>query len=385
MLKPKPEGGDHVWGAEKSFLEIARSFREQGVEISTVEWPPAMCRSRAVPFRTFELVSSSGGFSMLRAILATISICRITRSQAIYAYTLYFRETVIPALVAAIVLRKPLYVSVNDDKRREEDESSLSTTLRQMVISSRSIRSIMYQMAYHLSRRFICRVAKASFVTTGYVADFARSVLKGRRVIVVERGIGSAWIQGTNPGVQGFEKIYDAAYLGRLDQLKGIGTLLLAWKLVVDQRSDAKLLVMGSGDLLEGAIAQAKDLGMAGNVVFTGYVADESVIQKSLRSARIFVFPSLKEGFANAVAQAMACSLPCVISDIPEMRSFYGPYAVLATPDSPVSFSRAILRLLDDAKLREFYGSKGQEFARTLKWSAVATRMLSAMKSDMGS
>lgn len=87
-------------------------------------------------------------------------------------------------------------------------------------------------------------------------------------------------------------------------------------------------------------------------VLFAGAVEHESV-PRWLSAADLFVFPTRAEGSPNAVAEAMACGLPVVGSDIAPMQSMVGDEAgILVPPDDVASLSGAIRALLNDVDLR---------------------------------
>jgi glycosyltransferase involved in cell wall biosynthesis len=298
----------------------------------------------------------------------------------LYAYTVSpdFEEIALVSLSTALLLRKPLYVSVNDDKGRSEDEKPLHKLMAEGLHSRNGLRSTLRSVVFHNARRVICRIATASFVTTPLVADFARDVLGARRVLVVGRGLGEAWI--SQDWKKDTHKEYDASYLGRIDALKGIDSLLDGWKCVVTERKDARLLLIGDGDRLQEAKTRVREAGMELNVTFAGYVADEEQIRKMLRSSRMFVFLSRKEGFANAVAQAMSCALPCVLSDIPELKAVYGQSAIYVDPHDPRALSESILGLLYDRNKSRYYGESGRRLVEKLTWARTGDAILAAMQ-----
>ncbi len=77
----------------------------------------------------------------------------------------------------------------------------------------------------------------------------------------------------------------------------------------------AVLILMGDGPLRNPLQAMAKQLDI--KVLFTGWRQD---VLKVLRGCDLFVFSSYLEGMSNSILEAMACELPCLVSDIPENR-----------------------------------------------------------------
>ena len=68
-----------------------------------------------------------------------------------------------------------------------------------------------------------------------------------------------------------------------------------------------------------------EELVREGSVRFIGY-ASEGLVQALYGKARALLFPSLYEGFGMPVAEAMACGLQPIVSDIPVMREVTGDW-----------------------------------------------------------
>lgn len=105
-------------------------------------------------------------------------------------------------------------------------------------------------------------------------------------------------------------------FLGRLEAVKGLDTLLEAW-----HRSESgkhrRLLIVGDGAQAQALRQKRRRLGLS-NVTFEGAAND--VIQY-LYAADVFVLPSWWEGLSNALLEAMAAGLPVVVSDTPGNRA----------------------------------------------------------------
>ncbi|HEY0738377.1 MAG TPA: glycosyltransferase family 4 protein [Herpetosiphonaceae bacterium] len=102
-------------------------------------------------------------------------------------------------------------------------------------------------------------------------------------------------------------------FTGRLVTEKGVNVLIDAWPRVLRAQPDAKLLLVGDGDQREELEAQARQLGIAEQVIFAGGCAD---VAPYLRAADAFVLPSFAEGLPIALLEAMACGLPSVATAI---------------------------------------------------------------------
>lgn len=111
-----------------------------------------------------------------------------------------------------------------------------------------------------------------------------------------------------------------AAYVGRLVRGKGLSTLVAAWAEVARERPRALLLVVGEGTGpaspldAEASFRRAiRAAGLESRVLLAGARED---VSRYLQASDLFVFPSEREGFGNALAEAMSCGLPVVCSRI---------------------------------------------------------------------
>ena len=105
---------------------------------------------------------------------------------------------------------------------------------------------------------------------------------------------------------------FSIATMGRFVQQKGQWHLLRAFKEVLKEEPKAKLYILGEGELQDYLYKMVDELEMRESVIFCGFLKNPfSLISK----VKLFVFPSLWEGFGNALVEAMACGVPCIASD----------------------------------------------------------------------
>ncbi len=139
---------------------------------------------------------------------------------------------------------------------------------------------------------------------------------------------------------------------GRFNKLKGFSRLIDMFAGLSKRLPHWDLVIVGDGEdreLLKLQVAQAK---LQDRVFFPGWASDmESVFS----SADLFVFPSVSEGFALVLAEAMACGLPCLAYDCkvgPSEIIRNGVDGVLIPVADEEAFSSAMLRLAEDTAER---------------------------------
>ena len=143
-------------------------------------------------------------------------------------------------------------------------------------------------------------------------------------------------------------------YLGTLEPRKNITTLIDAYqKLRQDYGIREKLVLAGSkGWLYDAIFARVHELGLEAEVIFPGFVADsEQVLWYQAASA--FAYPSLYEGFGIPVAEALACGIPVVTSNVSSLPEAGAQIALCIDPQSIEALSKALYQALTDTKLQE--------------------------------
>ena len=156
------------------------------------------------------------------------------------------------------------------------------------------------------------------------------------------KGDGSAGAAIGRPGRRTF------LACGRFDKLKGFSRLIAMFDGLKERLPNWDLVIVGDGEdreLLEAQVAQAK---LGPRVFFPGWVAD---MESAFRAADVFVFPSVSEGFALVLAEAMACGLPCVSYDCkvgPSEIIRDGVDGILVPVSDEAAFSATMLRLAED-------------------------------------
>ena len=206
-------------------------------------------------------------------------------------------------------------------------------------------------------------------------ADRLRAYLGERaKIAVVENGLNLELIKGTvraetDPGP-------DLLYVGRLLQHKGVDLLLHAMTILRRDHS-LDLIVVGNGPALGELQQQVEDAGLSDRVRFRTDVADQSEVFRLMKSARIFVFPSLREGFGIAPLEALACGARVITTNHPDNHARHlvgrSSRGILCEP-SPEGVAAAIEKaLLDDAK-SDPLGL--EEWIEQFDWAAISEQYL---------
>lgn len=127
----------------------------------------------------------------------------------------------------------------------------------------------------------------------------------------------------------------------------------------------------------------AADLGIGDRVRFPGFVPEE-FLPVLYGGARLFVFPSLYEGFGLPPLEAMACGIPVVVSDTPAISEVVGDSGLRVDPRSIEAIEEGMVRLLEDEELSARLASDGRRRAGGFSWEETARRTLAVYREVIG-
>lgn len=171
--------------------------------------------------------------------------------------------------------------------------------------------------------------------------------------------------------------------VGGIEERKNPLRLLDAFATLRQQQPDTQLLIAGGVSLLDhdsitrefhaALRAQGLHLGLYGDVVLTGAVADADMLAL-YRRAGVLALPSLREGFGLVVLEALASGTPVVVSNIAPFTEYLDDtLAEWADPLDSASIASALRRALDRGRATQT--SPGvQSLCARYSWHASAAR-----------
>lgn len=102
-------------------------------------------------------------------------------------------------------------------------------------------------------------------------------------------------------------------FLGRITLQKGPDYFLQAAKKTLEQEKNVKFIIAGSGDMEPQIIEKTAEMGLAGKVLFAGFLNPDEV-EKAYKMADIYVMPSVSEPFGITPLEAMKNKTPVIVS-----------------------------------------------------------------------
>ena len=165
-------------------------------------------------------------------------------------------------------------------------------------------------------------------------------------------------------------------YTGIYKRRKNHQGLFRAFRHFVASGGSGKLVIAGPvGDGEKRLQDLAKELGIAGRIIFTGHVADSELLAL-YSGARVYACPSLYEGFGFTVLEAMACGVPVVCSTAASLPEVGGDAALYADARDPEKFAEALYRAFADPAEREELVARGFRNVSRFSWEHAADRCL---------
>ncbi len=143
-----------------------------------------------------------------------------------------------------------------------------------------------------------------------------------------------------------------AVMIGRLDRgegYKGHREVISCWPQVLRRLPQARLWIVGEGDLLPELVRHVEQLGLGSCVAFWGWVSEEDK-ERLLTRSRCLALPSRGEGFGLVYAEAMRLGRPCLVGTEDAGREVVDPptAGLAADPDDLCSLTDGLCRLMDD-------------------------------------
>jgi len=252
-------------------------------------------------------------------------------------------------------------------------------------------RSGIWELAkFQLTRRALSGAARI-FAVSNFTCNEIEKLFEipASRIEVVYNAIDERFLRGHATAAdreliaQRYQVTYPfLLYAGRISPHKNVARMIEAFsalktELEKDQAfPDLKLIIIGddlSGnpDLRRTVIRS----GVQNDVRFLGFIPIE-VLRIFYDEAKIFVFPSLYEGFGLPPLEAMVHGTPVVTSNVSSLPEVVGNAAVLVNPENVFEIMRALHRVLLDQALRERMKERGYRQAKCFSWEISVRRVL---------
>lgn len=208
------------------------------------------------------------------------------------------------------------------------------------------IRWICARLSRLIPTRIVCaaEVSLCTHADVGYDRE---------RMMVIPNGITLERMVASPQDVRALRQKHDVAssdrvvgMIGRFHPIKGHQDFVVAAGRVASAYPEVRIMMVGLGcDTQNQQLANwIEKSGAADQFILMGKRTDVPVC---LALMDIFVMPSRTEGFPNVLAEAMAMSRPCVVTDVGDARKVLGDGGLVVQPENPDALADAIMAMLD--------------------------------------
>ncbi len=142
---------------------------------------------------------------------------------------------------------------------------------------------------------------------------------------------------------------------------KRIKTILNSIPFVLQKYPNEKFVIAGKkGSCFKELLEITNNLKISKNVEFTGMISNEKKLEY-FQSAKMYLQPTIHEGFGVAIAESMACGIPVITSANSAVVEVVGKTALFVNPDKPEDLAQKIIYLLENPDVGKIMGEKARK------------------------
>lgn len=224
-----------------------------------------------------------------------------------------------------------------------------------------------------------CMASRKAIAVSGSTASSLMALgMKNSRIILVPNGVSIEEIARSSPaGVT-----YDVAFAGRLIKDKNVDLLLHALAAVSSRIPGVRAIIAGDGPERGPLEALSESLNIKASVNFAG-IMEEGAMASMLKSSKVFVLPSTREGFSITTLEALACGVPVVTVDHPANAAkdlVEDGMTGLVVPVTAEGLEMAILTLLMDEQRRRAMSARCAASVKGFDLDVLSTKLMEAYR-----
>ena len=320
-------------GAQRQLIALAKALDKSRFEVSVLTFYSGQPLEKELDGAGVRVISldKRGRWDLLPFLCRLIREARLLRPDIVHGYL------DIPN-VLALFLRPFVHARVVWGVRASEIE------LRDY--------DWLFRLAARLER-FLARFPDLIIVNS--VAAREHLIARGfpsRKVVMISNGIDTEMFkpdQEARARLRSEWGIADATPLigtvGRIDPVKDLSVFLQAAAILSREINDVRFACVGTGPApyVQQLKSLARDLGLADRVIWPEARLDVSTVYNALD---VLISSSRGESFPNAVAEAMSCGTPCVVTDVGDSALLVGDCGIVVPSQDPAALAAGNIRSL---------------------------------------
>jgi glycosyltransferase involved in cell wall biosynthesis len=321
-------------GAERQLLTLARSLDKERFAVTVFNFYPGGALEDELRQSGVRLISldKRGRWDLLRFSWRLVKQLRACRPDVLHSFLV--EPNLLSVLLKPLLGRTRVIWGVRASRVYFEDYDRFShLTFKLQCFFSRFADLIIFNSetarAFHISEGFPAN--NSPVIYNGIDTERFKPEREAARRLRAEFGIAADTLL--------------IGHAGRLDPVKDHPTFLRAAALVCRERNDVSFLCAGGGS--EDYAGRLKDLavelGISEKVIWTGARADMAAVYSALD---IFALSSYSESFPNVIGEAMACGVPCVVTDTGESALIVGETGITVAPHDAEALAAGLVSCL---------------------------------------
>lgn len=260
--------------------------------------------------------------------------------------------------------------------------------LAYLHFSPKRLKSRIFRWGYLLTiwmaaRRATKIIARSETIKSEIMHRF--KVDSGKIVAILFVPLGESFLQLDQKKVSLLKKELHLSYpiifyIGGWREHKNIPALLEAFAKLRKKKFLAHLLLGSNPD--NAVLQLVKNHPFKKDIIVTGFIPEKEKAS-FYKSADIFIFPSLYEGFGLPIIEAQYMNIPVAASNIDVLKEVGGEGAIYFDPVNPEDISVKIIQILQDPKLREKIIKKGKSNIIRMNWEKSADEFVNLIKEQI--
>jgi glycosyltransferase involved in cell wall biosynthesis len=209
--------------------------------------------------------------------------------------------------------------------------------------------------------------------------------IPAERITVIHHGFDTELFQKDIPSIESesllksykLEAKNYILYVGAIQPRKNLGVLVEAFEKIKERNPALKLVIAGAPAWKsEGTLRKIAASRFSADIIVTGTLGFEK-LPALYRSAKMFVFPAIYEGFGIPVLEAMASGTPVVCARNSSLTEAGGEAALYFKTEDSAELALCMGRVIQDGNLAAELVRKGLEHVKNFSWKKCAKETLS--------
>ena len=182
--------------------------------------------------------------------------------------------------------------------------------------------------------------------------------VKPEKIVIIPNGVDT---EKFHPVVSPEPHPFTVIWVGRLAAGKGLKYAIFGFEKFLESVPTALMYVVGDGPYLDAAREYVVEKGLGESIIFTGRVENDEMISYYARSS-VYLMTSMSEGMPHTLLEAMACGLPVVCTDIPQLVPIIEAGGIVIQKRDVVEVVESLKSLYNNEKWCLEIGDNGRKY-----------------------